>query len=258
MRERVESIALLATVVASVLVALLDLFGLVESIPWLTNRIPTMTLLILAILAGYLISERSGEREELRGLKTLISENTKVTIASLSGVEASTKLSAEEAYEYIVKTYETAQRSIDAGILAPSLSRGLPRQAIEEARAKILKSNKVNFRYITFLDKAQWARMKPYITDSAIQKLYFRYFEPIRQPPLMSFLIIDNQEVYMRYPHEPGEPEIYLSVKHPEVVQLFAAYFRSMWREATFVSGDDKRKLEEIERRFSSISQIKC
>lgn len=256
MREKVENIALLATVVASVLVALLDLFGLVESIPWLTNRIPTITLLILAILASYLISERSGEREELKGLKTLISENTKVTIASLSGVEASTKLSAEEGYEYIAKIYETAQRSIDAAILAPVLSRGLPRKVIDEAFTKMLKANKVNCRYITYLDNAQWERMRPYITDSANQKLYFRYFEPIRKPPLMSFLIIDNQEVYMRYPHEPGEPEIYLSVKHPEVVQLFAAYFTSMWREATFVSGDNRRKLEEIERRFSSSSEL--
>jgi hypothetical protein len=257
MRDKIERIALLATVVVSALVAVLHLLGLLETIPWLTDRVPTITLLVLAILAGYLISQRVGEHEELEGIKDLISESAKITVASLSGVEAATKLSTEEGREYSAKSFETAKRSIDAALLAPSLPPSSSDKIRDDARAKLLKANKVNYRSITVFDKSRWEGTKPYLTDPGIQKFYVRYYDlPIGKPPLMSFLIIDNQEIFLRYPYEPGEPEIFVSIKHPEIVQLFAAYYRSMWKEAIPLSRDDRQKIEEIDRRFSGRSGL--
>lgn len=252
MRDKIERIALLATVVVSALVAVLHLLGLLESIPWLTDRVPTITLLVLAILAGYLISQRVGEHEELGGIKDLISESAKITVASLSGVEAGTKLSTEEGREYAAKCYATTKRSVDAAFLSPSVPPSSSDKIVDHALAKLLKANKVNFRSITVFDKRRWERTKSYLTDPGIQKYYVRYYDlSIIKLPLMSFLIFDNREIILRYPYEPGEPAIYVSIKHAEIVQLFAAYYRSMWKEAIPLSRDDRQKIEEMDRRFS-------
>lgn len=65
MKDKFEQIALLLTAILSILIALTDLLGLIESIPWLSNRIPTISLLLLGIVAAYLILERRSKLDKI-------------------------------------------------------------------------------------------------------------------------------------------------------------------------------------------------
>jgi len=53
-----EIILLSITVILSGLVSILDFLGVLDSVSWLAGRIPTLTLLVIGLMAGYLIIER--------------------------------------------------------------------------------------------------------------------------------------------------------------------------------------------------------
>jgi hypothetical protein len=57
-KERVEQVVILIAAVFSVTISLADFFGLLDSMPWLAERIPSLTLLMLGVITGYLILER--------------------------------------------------------------------------------------------------------------------------------------------------------------------------------------------------------
>jgi hypothetical protein len=48
--------------------------------------------------------------------------------------------------------------------------------------------------------------------------------------------MIDDLEVIMHYPYKEGKDRCYLSIKHPEVGKLFAAYYERLWNEADELS----------------------
>ena len=86
MTERLEQIALLATASLSVLVTLADFLGLLDSVEWLSRRIPTLVLLLVGVVAGYLALERRSKLEKIdRRLETL-EENYSRTNAFFSAI----------------------------------------------------------------------------------------------------------------------------------------------------------------------------
>lgn len=54
-KEKIETLLLVGL---SVGISLLDLLGLLDNIPWLAGRIPTLTLLFVGLLVGYFLLER--------------------------------------------------------------------------------------------------------------------------------------------------------------------------------------------------------
>jgi hypothetical protein len=46
----------------------------------------------------------------------------------------------------------------------------------------------------------------------------------------LSFGLIDETEVIVRYPYGKGEPELWIAVRHPAVVKLFISYYRLLWQ----------------------------
>jgi hypothetical protein len=245
MRDSIERIPLAATVVISTLIALLDLLGLLDEMPRLKDRIPIYTLLVLAALAGYLVVERAGK---LGQIERSIADNAERMLRSLSGVEANLLSTSEEAFEYMAERVLQAQSKIDHAALAPPIERRSPSaKRWEQAIARILKGNQVLYRYVaSFQDKARWERVKRHLTNASIQKYYVGHYEASAgTPPVLSFILIDDSEVIMHYPYETGQSEKFLSIKHPEVVELFVAYFRNIWNQSVRLNRDNIQRHEQ-------------
>lgn len=246
MSEKVERITLITTVAVSLLISILDLLGVLDTIHWLSGRTSAITLLVVALIAGYIASERFGRLERI---ERSITDNTERILTSLSGVEANLLPTADEAFKYMAESIVKAEHRIDHAALAPPIQRREPYSKIwEQAITKVLKANKVMYRYITasFADAARWERVKRRLTDPNIQKYYVGYYHVSASTiPLLSFFLIDEREVIMRYPYEPGQLEMFLSIKHPDVVRLFAEYYRNLWRQAKHLNSDNLQEIIE-------------
>lgn len=238
MAEKIERITLIAIITISIIVSVLDFAGVLDNISWLAGRTASFTLLLVAVIASYLVSERFGKLEKI---EKSISINTEKLLSSLSGVEAKTIPTAEEALEYMATRVALAENKIDHAALAPPIPRRAPySNKWEKSIEKVLKSNKVMYRYIaSFSDKARAERVQNYVSNPSIQKYFVRFYELGNgSAPALSFVMIDDTEVIMHYPYEPGQSEVFLSIKHPDVVRLFEAYFRSLWNNAKKVDKD--------------------
>jgi hypothetical protein len=58
-QKQIDIIVILLVAVISISITILDFVGALDSIPWLSERIPTMTLLAIGIVAVYLLSQSS-------------------------------------------------------------------------------------------------------------------------------------------------------------------------------------------------------
>jgi len=248
MSEKIERITLYATIGISVILSVLDFVGILDNIPWMAGRTPSFILLVVAIIASFLVSERYGKLEKI---EQSISSNTDKILSSLSGVEAKLIPSADEGLEYMAKRVASAEHKIDHAALAPPIQRRTSHSnKWEQAIGKVLKGNKVMYRYIaSFSDKARIDRVQNHISNPAIQKYYVKHYKAISDsPPTLSFILIDDTEVIMHYPYEPGQAEAFLVIKHPDVVRLFDAYFKTLWSNAKTVNVSElKRIAQEFE-----------
>lgn len=65
MNEKLEQAGIWLVAIVSLTIATLDLIGLLGAMPWLSERVPTITLLVLGIIAGYLGLERRNKLDEI-------------------------------------------------------------------------------------------------------------------------------------------------------------------------------------------------
>lgn len=248
MSEKIERITLSATIGISVVLSVLDFIGILDNIPWIAGRTPSIILLVVAIIASFLVSERYGKLEKI---EHSISSNTDKILSSLSGVEAILIPSTDEGLEYMAQRVASAEHKIDHAALAPPIQRRTSQsKKWEQAIGKVLKGNRVMYRYIaSFSDKARIDRVQSHISNPTIQKYFVKYYEVIsNSPPTLSFILIDDTEVIMHYPYEPGQAEAFLVIKHPDVIRLFDAYFETLWSNARIINISElKRIAQEFE-----------
>ncbi len=238
--ERTTLILAALTALFSVFVTLLDFTGFLSQ--ELSDRIPNFALLLLALTASYLIAKDIGVRKQLDRIERL---------APLSGLHARLFLTSEEAFEYIARRFALAERRIQQIAFAPSVSPYSAYKRYDQALVRVLKANKVDYRYIALFDKYRWERIKPYVQNSDITRFYVRYFEaPISEFPGLSFIVMDDVEVIIRYPYEAGGAVSFMAITHPEVVGLFSAYFKRLWEKANILDKGDAQKINSIDKDF--------
>lgn len=85
MRDKIETFSLLGSALGITIISLLDLFGLLNGVPFLSQRIPTMTLLVLGIAVGYIALER---RSKLDTIENTLHEIQKhINTEAMRGIE---------------------------------------------------------------------------------------------------------------------------------------------------------------------------
>lgn len=102
-REKLEFAIISSIAAICILIPLLDFIGALESVPWLSKKVPTLTLLAVASISSYLISERY---REFRKIEDAVIQGN---IAILK------KISLDETHQRIIDTIDGlwAERELD-------------------------------------------------------------------------------------------------------------------------------------------------
>ena len=242
MSNNLEKVILYSLVAVLIIVAVADILGALDEVTWISNRIPTIVLLFLSMWIGFWFSQKQNENERAMRLEKLVSQS----IGEIHVLKTT-----EEAFDYLAKQYEKAQLSIDQAAIAPSISTSKAYSRYDQVLKRILKNNQVKYRHVTFLDSIRWKRLRVFLQDEKIEKYFARCYDlPEESLPGLSFSIIDDEEIVMRYPYDPGQSEIWLSIKHPEVVRLFSAYYRNLWANGIALDKSDNTLIDGFDKKY--------
>jgi|GEM_PF-2794754 len=256
MKDKIEKLVLGLTALASLGVALLDLFGALDNVSWLSERIPTISLLVISTITIYMILEREEEKQDLKNIEQKINDNADKLLKALSGVDVTVMKTTEEGFNYLAKRYSDPQTThIHQAATAPSTNlRNSADKRYRQAITRMLKHGKVRYTYVAVFDESRWSRTKEILMGGDSHNFYVNYYSldyNSTVPPL-SFVIIDSDEVIVRYPYAPGETEMFVSIKHADAVGLFYRYFTVLLNGSTTLDKTQiEKEIEKIEKKLN-------
>lgn len=266
MRDRIEQVVLVAMASLSIIVSLLDLLGVLDSLPWLVGRTPALTLLVVGFIIGYLVLER---RSKLDRLEDLLSEGIERTIRSFDGVAVKRFKDRREQFGYIVYRIRQAKEKVcdlswgPTGLFEALIRTGSDRQVFDDylkAIEQICTEDKIEYRDVMIFPNLGRLNRAEVILSKKPFSYHLRYYDLFNEqgPPRLIFMVIDSEEVILvsyRRPYLPVEEEIRLAVKHPDIVRLFQDYYNTIWQGAKVIKEGtrfEKNVLKEIRQQLEA------
>ncbi len=204
--DKYETLVLIATLIITGLVTLLDFTGFLDEVPILAERVPTMTLLSLGLVASYLLLERRGSLANIQtfsetgfnNLETQLENAVHTVIDSVGGVEFRSFDTGNELLTYINKRMSEAESSIDdlSWSSAINLKNDLDttRKLNEEYVEQVTKaSKKLQYREVFIFNRVgRIKKLRQRLAENA-PGYSCAYYEAA-DTPLLQFMIIDNEE----------------------------------------------------------------
>lgn len=219
-----DNVISMLTISGGVIVVILSqLYILPDSI------IPATMLGLLSLLATSELVER---RKKLAKVEEKLDDVREQMLEITQGLKTMTFQSHEEAILYHAKRVREAKISIDHASIDHRRTGDIPpRRQFEKARKDAALSGQIKYRYVTVLyTKRRLDLGREFIIEHKARKFFAGYFQkPLAEIPLMSFIIIDKQEVITRYPFSPEQDTGYIAIKSPYVAKLFLGYFERLW-----------------------------
>lgn len=228
-----DNLISLITIVAGFTVATLSGLGLV------TDEIILPSMLgLLALLATSEIIEKTRKLNKIektteRGIETILQ--------NIKGADIRTWLWTEtdDYLRYLQKRLHEAHKSIDHAALSPRLPRDNDEmRKYNETLKTIVAQNKIRYRYIAALaDPFRLDRVRDLVCNKNITRYFAGYFslDP-EKLPIISFSIIDEEELFLYFPSSYGELEAWVSIKNKEFAQVYTSYFRRIWEQCNKIS----------------------
>lgn len=261
MREKVEQTILILTAIFSVFLSLLDMFGLLEGVTFLSNKISTLTLLAIGLVLAYLIIEK---RSKLDNIENLLTDSTEKIFASLSGINIQRFSDSKSIYEYVIKRMKEAKTSIDD----LTWGKSEPEKTIAEQKAfekyldtisTVCSKKNIIYREVMSFPPPQHLKRAEQMLSKNLYSYHLRYynFGTEEIPPLLSFMVLDSEEVILagyRSTFLPSEREVRIAIKHPEIVTLFQDYYDTIWHAAKVLKEGNNINhslLEELHANFA-------
>jgi len=267
-----EYYVLIAATVISALVSVLDFLGLLDSIPWLSNRIPTLILLLVSVVLGYLVVER---RNKLDVIEKLIQSGNLATVSTvttgvdhiinaLKGIDIRLFEHREDFFVYLQERVKTAKRSIDAthfGLSAPSNDIALG-QNYYKTFMEVVKKGKVKARRIVIVrDQAQVEWERQMLTELSGYNFFLGCFiQPSVYIPMFNMIIIDGEEVCIGGGERiPSYDVKTISVTHSDFTKVMQEHFDILWRESLRINdrGLQEDFLTQLENAIIQLSHDK-
>lgn len=255
-RNTIEYILIFITAGVSIIIAVLDLAGLLDTIPWITQRIPTITLLGIGFVASYLILERRGKIDEIANslkqqesnIADLVSTSFRDTIRALEGVEVRTFDNGADFISDFLERARTAKRIDDVtwGEEVPPTS-GQELEVYEpyyDAMSEVASKPDVVWReVIMFVQRSRFEKIKQFLkADLLGYSVKFYHSISTEMPPRMTFGIVDGEEVFL------ASQNLRLAIRHREIVQYFAQHYENLWQKSKSLKIGNKVNQEEINR----------
>lgn len=179
-----------------------------------------------------------------------------------SKVDVKVIKSAEELYKYVKKRIEQARERVDDltwGPITAELITPADNQALNEyieTISMICRKGTISYREVMSFTPIKSIDVRVSRAERMLKQNLFgyhlRYYEyPAGGiPPLLSFLIVDSEEVIValyRYPYLPITGEIRLAIRHPDIVKLFQDYYDTIWHGAKVLKEGDRIEWDVFE-----------
>lgn len=244
MKRKIEVDDILLSLIglSSIVIAVLDFWDLDSAVPFLSGKLPTLSLLVLGMIASYLVFER---KSKLDKIETLLSNGFDTTMFSLQGGPIKLFADSGELYDYLAQQILKAQKSVDDltwGDLTSTVKTKQQDLAFTKylnAIRKTLNNKSIQYREVmSFPSEGKLRDERIARAEQMLSNQYFNYelgyydFEHKGSPPLIQFLIIDGKEAivaFYRGKTMPLEGTLHFSTFHPLIVQFFRDYYDAIW-----------------------------
>lgn len=243
MNKKHEWLAFVVIFVPTAILALAQFItALIEKQPLFYEQTPTFILLLLAGAITYWLTEHGRKQEQLNAIQN--------SISTLSGNV--TVIEATQAMDYLSQKFGEAQKTIKQAALAPSLGSSSYTN-YDKKLDQVLKTKKnVKYLHVVTMDKIRWKRVNERISDSNIRNYFVKYYDlPDVNLPFLSYAILDDQELVLRYPYRPDQSGMWLSIKNPDIVKLFVWYFDNLWEQAISLEKDNLQLIRKFDELYS-------
>jgi len=233
----------LVTVVLGILVLFLDQVDLLPD----TAIAPTILGLIVLLATSEIVENRrqlSRIDEDIKSLSVQVQE-------ALQGAKVLTFSTQVEAVEYFAKRLREANNSVDIAALGIGISQNAPSlEKYYKAREAVILSERVRVRYIGVLySTRRLANCLPYIGNPKVRNYFAGFYrKPPQELPLITFTVVDGEEILTFSPYRPGVEEGYIAITSSYIVRLFQDYFEILWDRSQKI-----RTQEEYDELLSSI-----
>src|SRR5271165_221939 len=228
--------------ILAVAVSIADLFNLLTTFTWLNDRIPILTLLLVALVLSVTASEN---RDYSSKVNDKLERSTALIIETLNrshGVEPVQFEGVRELYDYVAGKLNTATTSVDDITWGSRI--GYRTQLEEQSYRNYLnaidgacKRGNVIYREVSSFSSEHYLHRSEYLIKKGYYSYHLGYYDiSAVKVPLMSYIIIDSSDVilgFYRVPLLPSEGEIYISVTQPFIVKFFKDYFETLWAGST-------------------------
>lgn len=223
----------LATVLTGVTALGLEALGLLPA-----DAMPKVLLVVLCLLATTEIVEKS---RRLDAIQESVDDGMAELRQKVGAADVTRLPTSEDAHAAMTSAIARAQRSIHHAAVGPGYARMLPqhKRAYYAAAKKVLRDSHVTYKYVTaFHDDQRKIRVREWLRDPVIRKYFVAHFPTPQSVPSPYFLIIDEEEAFIRFPKPADEPDEYLHIREPQVVELLVSYHRLLWSSAEPVGAD--------------------
>lgn len=113
MRQKVERAALLVTALIAIAVSIADLAGALTGLPWLAQRIPEITLLLLALLVTFVAFEQRDYSPRVNNKIDESAARIMEEIKRLQGAEVLHFENVAQVYSYVASKLHGVSKSVD-------------------------------------------------------------------------------------------------------------------------------------------------
>lgn len=241
--KKVETLTVTLAAVTAIVISVLDLAGVLDNVPWMKNRIPVLTLLILGAFIAYLIAEKPlAEREQA----TTLQEAIRQAVAASSGVDVQVFKNRGEFWQHASECIRNCKSTIDDltwGLIPASDVMAHETAAYQEYRRQIGlattgkgEHREKNYREIMSFPNGSRLSLALSLMDDRHPNYNIRFYDydHTGSPLLLQFYIFDKSEVLISSPVPRGgssEGQL-VSIKSTQLAEILSHYFETVWRDA--------------------------
>jgi hypothetical protein len=278
--RRFESIFIAVLAGIALLVSILDSFRALDGLPWLSKRIPEITLLMVGAILTHLVltdwysgrelRDAVGEstaavRESTDKIHDVVRESTDKIQDAVRGLVFHEIGSAAEYFRYATLKISSARESVDDVTWGQSWNPHISTDtkiAYDEYRATVEKTccqrGKTNVVYreiMSFPDGQRIGRVKELLT-SEYPNYHLKYFDYSHggTPPLLQFFVIDKREALVSVLSSTAFQNRYFAIEGSAFAKALKGYFELAWGQGEILkdpSGIQTEVLNNLKSRYS-------
>ncbi len=245
-----DVVMLAATIVFCGVISFLDFSGLLGSSE-MKDRIPTFTLLAVALLGFYILLERRGQLSGIHDKVQTISQSgevfTRRIIESLDGVDVTRFENQLSCLQYVNKRLRSTSKSIDDLSWAPARITSDDLEVITTERSKHrdlvhATARKIPYREIFIFNEGRKEKLRDSLSLDTLG-YSCGYYDTVGKAPLLQFMIVDEEEVIVL-----TGGYTYLAFRHAKLVTLFRQYYEDIWTRSSKLKIGIRADFHELEK----------